>query len=212
MKKYEIILIALLISMGVYSDNFNKNICMLKEIHGKNVYGFHNIEEEKMKERNIKKIIVPSKIEDYSFAYLEFTGFPTRIEDNTFGAAIGYRVSDGEYSGSDYSFHLMRNPCKEIILAAKANHIFYAMEKSNIFSPYIGFGIIFGVAPEKEKLSKLEQHYADRVENKLEYKKFIDGEIVAGVEYKLNNVTRQFFELTYYAHTEILQLSIGLGF
>ena len=151
-------------------------------------------------------------IPDYSFCYLEFTAFPTRFEDNTFGCAIGFRVSEGENSASDYSFHCMRNASKEFILAGKANHLFYIMEKKNTISPYMGFGLIFGVAPNHEKLTKLEQQYADRTAKELEYKLLMDGEVCIGIEYKVNSNTRQFFELTYFAHTTILQLSIGLGF
>ena len=211
MKKSTIILSSILLFLGVYSDNIDKNICMMKDDHVKHAFVYRQLELAKNKnfESEDSATINPS---DYSFAYLEFTAFPTRLETNTFGVALGYRVSEGENSGSDYSFHVMRNASKEIIIAGKANHLFYAMEKGNMFSPYIGFGLMFGVAPEHDVISKEDGHYVHRVSKELEYKGMMDGEVVVGFEYKLNSNTRQFFELTYFANTEILQLSIGLGF
>ena len=201
----------MLLTLGVYSNN--KDVAMLSDSQGKHHYTFYQTEPATYKELNPEMIKPAEKeVEDHSFCYLEFTAFPTRIEDNTFGMALGYRVSEGESSGSDYSFHVMRNASKEIIIAGKANHLFYILEKSNLFAPYMGFGLLFGVAPEQEKLTKLEHQYADRSKKELEYQLLMDGELVIGVEYKVNSNTRQFFELTYYAHTSILQLSLGLGF
>ena len=208
MRKFEIIMATILFTVGIYSNNHNE-VAMLSDSTGRHHHMFYQTEPATHKELNPEMV---SPVVDHSFCYLEFTAFPTRIEDNTFGMALGYRVSEGENSGSDYSFHVMRNASKEIIIAGKANHLFYILEKSNLFAPYVGFGLLFGVAPEQEKLTKLEHQYADRSKKELEYKLLMDGEVCIGIEYKVNSNTRQFFELTYYAHTEILQLSIGLGF
>ena len=212
MKGFTILGATFLLVFGIHANNIDHNIVMAKRIHSQGPVLTHQ-EVAQMKdlvtEKELEKL---TPMPDYSFCYLEFTAFPTRIEDNTFGVALGYRVSEGENSASDYSFHVMRNASKEIILAGKANHLFYAVEKKNLFAPYIGFGLIFGVAPEHDVISKEDGHYVHRVSKELEYKIMMDGELCVGVEYKLNNTTRQFFELTYYAHTAILQLSLGLGF
>jgi len=157
-------------------------------------------------------LINTEDIPKYNFCYLEFSAFPTKIENNTFGAAIGYRVSQGPLTSSDYGIHVMRNACKEIIFAAKADHLFYVVEKNNTFSPYIGFGIIAGVKPEKQKPTyKPGHHKANDEELKDEYELFVNGEVVLGAEFLLNQSTRQFFELTYHVHSSTLQLSIGIG-
>lgn len=212
MKGFSIFIATVLLTFSIYTNNIDHNIAMAKRMHAQGLILTHqeiaqmkDLVTEKEKER-----LLP--VPDYSFCYLEFTAFPTKLEHNTFGVALGYRVSEGENSASDYSFHVMRNACKEIIIAGKANHLFYAVEKKNMFAPYIGFGLMFGVAPEHDVISKEDGHYVHRVKKESEYRTMMDGELVAGVEYMLNNTTRQFFELTYFAHTSILQLSLGLGF
>lgn len=163
--------------------------------------------------KNSKKIEKIKTFELSNFCYLEFSAFPTQIEYNTFGIALGYRMMNSKSTGSDFSIHVMRNACKEIHIAGKADHLFYLLGNTNVFSPYIGFGIIAGVAPEKQKPEFTPGlRYDKKDELKDEYALFVNGEVVMGVEFILNKTTSQFFELTYYAQSTTLQLSLGIGF
>lgn len=151
-------------------------------------------------------------LRENNFCYVEFTAFPTQIEENTFGAAIGYRIAVTESMGNDFSFHIMKTTSGDLNICGKANHLFYVLERNPIFSPYIGFGIIAGVAPENDKLIYRSTKDYEDPNSKNDYALMVNGEIVIGVEFTLNEYTKQFFELTYYAQSPTLQLSFGIGF
>jgi hypothetical protein len=148
----------------------------------------------------------------HDFCYLELTAFPTRIKENTFGIAIGYRVSHGERSSTDFSFHVLKNQSKDIIFCGKTNHLYYISDKQKNFAHYVGFGFILGLAPPHGDLEYINSHYIDasgRDKDK-EYTPFMNGEVVLGCEYAIST-KKQFFELTYFARSTTLQISLGIG-
>ena len=157
------------------------------------------------------KIDVNINKNPYDFCYLEFSAFPRKLEENVFGMAIGYRLSHSEKISTDYSFHFMHDFYKDIIICAKANHLMYAFDKKEGFSPYVGFGMIVGLGPAIVRKSEDRIYNLTSDDFQKEYLPFVNGELVMGCEYELG-MSRQFFELTYYAGSNTLQMSIGLGF
>jgi len=179
--------------------NAHGNFAERGSVSTKNKYFFFKQEKQKL------------HVEE-NFCYIEFSYFPTQIEENTFGAAIGYRMAITPSIGNDFSFHIMKTLNGDLHICGKANHLYYIMGKKPTFSPYFGFGIIAGVAPANDQLIyRSTKEYEDPNENN-DYTLLVNGEIVLGVEFVLNTVTKQFFELTYYAQSPTLQLSFGIGF
>lgn len=151
---------------------------------------------------------------DHSFGFLELSAFPARFKDNKFGAAIGFRSSQGESTGTDFTFHVMKNPTEDVIICGKINQLFYLIEKQQEFSPYIGFGFVCGLGPMAGMVDERRCTYAEHArqlsEDRNEYQVFTNGEIVVGCETCLNG-KRQFFELTYFARSTTIQFSLGIG-
>lgn len=150
------------------------------------------------------------KIVSMDFCYLEISTFPTRIKDASVGGAVGYRVAHGYKDSTDFSFHAMRTLSKDLIYCGKINHLYYLVDKTTTVCPYIGFGFILGLAAPKTDGNLIDSHYHDTTTRDKEYVPFMNGEIVVGTEFVLN-AHRQFVELTYYAGSSTLQLSLGIG-
>lgn len=199
--------------MGLLKILVTLSCLVMTTVHSNNLTFLRNnaplIVLPKEEKKEIKEII-PIIVNNFDFAYIEISTFPSRIKEAMVGGAIGYRVSHSNTDTTDFSFHAMKTLSKEVIYCGKINHLYYLVDKTTTVSPYVGFGFILGLAAPKANGDLITSHYHDSTDRDKEYAPFMNGEIVVGAEFVINN-HRQFLELTYYAGSSTLQLSLGIG-
>lgn len=139
------------------------------------------------------------KTKDFSF--MKFSSFPSALEDFAFGVSMGYRKCISESNSLEFCGDLSKNDQGELNLCAKSSHRYHFLKNYKEFCPYVGFGALGGLCyMPKDKIKSVK------------YKPFMNGEVVAGLEFHLNDKTVQLLELTYFAGSSTMQVSFGIGF